>query len=74
MGSLPLGLAVELEEEVDVPEVTGGEEVASEPHEDEELAEKLDKEGADKFSFQKIGWKADEEVGGFERELVGIYV
>ena len=40
----------------------------------EELAEKLDKEGADKLTFQKIEWKADEEAGGFERELVGIYV
>jgi hypothetical protein len=48
--------------------------LASAALEDEELAEKLDKEGADKFSLQKIGWKADEEVGGFERELVGIYV
>ena len=36
--------------------------------------EELDKEGADKLTFQKIEWKADEEVGGFERELVGIYV
>ena len=42
--------------------------------EDEEFAEKLSYEGADKLTFQKIEWKADEEVGGFERELVGIYV
>ena len=42
--------------------------------EDEELAEKLSHEGADKLTFQKIEWKADEEVGSFERELVGIYV
>ena len=42
--------------------------------EDEELAEELRNEGADKFAFQKIEWKADVEVGGFERELVGIYV
>ena len=42
--------------------------------EDEELAVKLDKEGEDKLTFQKIEWKADEKVGGFERELVGIYV
>ena len=42
--------------------------------EDEELVVKLNKEGADKLTFQKIEWKADEEVGGLERELVGIYV
>ena len=48
--------------------------LASAALEDGELAEKLDKEGADKLTFQKIEWKADEEVGGFERELVGIYV
>ena len=48
--------------------------LASAALEDEEIAEKLDKEGADKLAFQKIEWKADEEVGGFERELVGIYV
>ena len=42
--------------------------------EDEELAEKLSHEGAGKLTFQKIEWKADEEVGGFDRELVGIYV
>ena len=48
--------------------------LASAALEDEELAEKLDKEGADKLTFQKIEWKADEEAGGFERELVGIYV
>ena len=29
---------------------------------DEEIAEKLDQEGADKLTFQKIEWKADEEV------------
>ena len=48
--------------------------LASAALEDEELAEKLSHEGADKLTFQKIEWKADEEVGGFERELVGIYV
>ena len=48
--------------------------LASAALEDEELAEKLSHEGADKLAFQKIEWKADEEVGGFERELVGIYV
>ena len=42
--------------------------------EDAELAVKLDKEGADKLTFQKIEWIADEEAGGFDRELVGIYV
>ena len=36
--------------------------------------EELDKEGAGKLTFQKIEWKADEEAGGFERKLVGIYV
>ena len=48
--------------------------LASAALEDEELAERLSHEGADKLTFQKIKWKADEEVGGFERELVGIYV
>ena len=48
--------------------------LASAALEDEELAEKLDRKGADKFTFQKIEWKADEEAGGFDRELVGIYV
>ena len=48
--------------------------LASAAMEDEELAEKLSRERADKLTFQKIEWKADEEVGGFERELVGIYV
>tara|TARA_B100000575_G_C23003470_1_gene578154 strand:- start:104 stop:319 length:216 start_codon:yes stop_codon:yes gene_type:complete len=48
--------------------------LASAALEDEELAVKLDTEGADKLTFQKIEWKADEEVGSFERELVGIYV
>ena len=48
--------------------------LASAALEDEELAVKLDKEGADQLAFQKIEWKADEKVGGFERELVGIYV
>ena len=48
--------------------------LASAALEDEKLTEKLDNEEADKFAFQKIEWKADEEVGGFERELVGIYV
>ena len=48
--------------------------LASAALEDEELAEKLSHEGAGKLTFQKIEWKADEEVGGFERELVGIYV
>ena len=42
--------------------------------EDEELAEELRNEGVDKFAFQRIEWKADEEFGEFERELVGIYV
>jgi hypothetical protein len=48
--------------------------LASAALEDEELAEKLDRKGADNFTFQKIEWKADEEVGGFDRELVGVYV
>ena len=48
--------------------------LASAALEDEKLAEELRNEGADKFAFQKIEWKADEEVGGFQRELVGIYV
>ena len=48
--------------------------LASAALEDEELAKELRNEGVDKFAFQKIDWKADEEVGGFERELVGIYV
>ena len=48
--------------------------LASASLEDEKLAEELRNEGVDKFAFQKIEWKADEEVGGFERELVGIYV
>ena len=48
--------------------------LASAALEDEKLAEELRNEGVDKFAFQKIEWKADEEVGGFERELVGIYV
>jgi hypothetical protein len=48
--------------------------LASAALEDEKLAEELRNEGADKFTLQKIEWKADEEVGGFERELVGIYV
>ena len=48
--------------------------LASAALEDEELAEKLNKEGTDKLTIRKIEWKADEEVGGFEKELVGIYV
>ena len=48
--------------------------LASAALEDEKLAEELRNEGIDKFAFQKIEWKADEEAGGFERELVGIYV
>ena len=48
--------------------------LASAALEDEKLAEELRNEGVGKFAFQKIEWKADEEVGGFERELVGIYV
>ena len=48
--------------------------LASAALEDDELAVKLDKEGADKLTFQKIEWKADVKVGGFERELVGIYL
>ena len=48
--------------------------LASAALEDEKLAEELDRKGADKFTFQKIEWKADEEAGGFERKLVGIYV
>ena len=42
--------------------------------EDEELSIKLNNEEADKFTLQKIEWKADEKVGEFERELVGVYV
>ena len=48
--------------------------LASAALEDEEFAKKLSHEGADKLTFQKIEWKADVKVGGFERELVGIYV
>ena len=48
--------------------------LASAALEDEELSVKLNGEGADKFTLQKIEWKAGEKVGGFERELVGIYV
>ena len=48
--------------------------LASASLEDEKLAEELRNEGVDKFAFQKIEWKADKEVGRFERELVGIYV
>ena len=48
--------------------------LASAALEDEELAEKLEEVGADKFAFQKIAWKTDKEVGGFRRELVGIYL
>jgi hypothetical protein len=48
--------------------------LASAALEDEKLAEELRNAGIDKLTFQKIEWKADEEVGGFERELVGIYV
>ena len=44
--------------------------LASAALEDEELSIKLSNEGADKFALQKIEWKADEKVGGFERELV----
>ena len=42
--------------------------------EDEERSIKLSNEGADKITLQKIEWKADEKVGGFERKLVGVYV
>ena len=48
--------------------------LASAALEDEKLAEELRNEGIDKFAFQKIEWKSDEEVGGFEKELVVIYV
>jgi hypothetical protein len=48
--------------------------LASAALEDEKLAEELRNAGIDKLAFQKIEWKVDEEVGGFERELVGIYV
>ena len=48
--------------------------LASAALEDEKLTEELRNEGVDKFAFQKIEWKADEKVGGFERELVGVYV
>ena len=48
--------------------------LASAALEDEKLAEELRNAGIDKLAFQKIEWKADEEVGGFERELVGICV
>ena len=48
--------------------------LASAALEDEKLAEELRNAGIDKLAFQKIELKADEEVGGFERELVGIYV
>ena len=48
--------------------------LASAALEDEELSINLNNEGADKFTLQKIEWKADEKVGGFERELVGVCV
>ena len=48
--------------------------LASAALEDEKLAEDLRNAVIDKLAFKKIEWKADEEVGGFERELVGIYV
>ena len=48
--------------------------LASAALEDEKLAEELRNEGVDKFAFTKIEWKTDKEVGGFERELAGIYV
>ena len=49
--------------------------LASAAFEDEEIAVKLDKEGADKLAFQKIEWTAaDTKIGRIERELVGIYV
>ena len=48
--------------------------LASAAFEDEKLADELRNEGVDKFAFQRIEWKADEEIGEFERELVGIYV
>jgi hypothetical protein len=48
--------------------------LASAALEDEELSINLNNEGADKFTLQKIEWKADEKVGGFEMELVGVYV
>ena len=37
--------------------------LASAALEDEKLAEELRNEGVDKLTFQKIEWKADEEVG-----------
>ena len=36
--------------------------LASAALEDEKLAEELRNEGIDKFAFQKIEWKADEEM------------
>ena len=48
--------------------------LASAALEDEELSIKLSDEGADKFTLQNIEWKADEKVGEFEGELVGVYV
>ena len=48
--------------------------LASAALEDEELSINLNNEGADKFTLQKIELKADEKVGGFEMELVGVYV
>ena len=48
--------------------------LASAALEDEELSINLNNEGADKFALQKIEWKADKKVGGFERELVGVCV
>ena len=48
--------------------------LASAALEDEEFSINLNNEGADKFTLQKIEWKADEKIGGFERELVGVYV
>jgi hypothetical protein len=48
--------------------------LASAALEDKELSVKLSNDGADKFALQKIEWKADKKVGGFERKLVGVYV
>ena len=48
--------------------------LASAALDDEEFSIRLNNDEEDKFTLQKIEWKADEKVGGFERELVGIYV
>ena len=42
--------------------------------EDKKLAENFKNREQDEFSFQKMEWKADNEVRGFRGEFIGIYV